>query len=52
VSANALELRLRRNDPPIVARIEDGAYVMDLRTVQTDELPIIASALAAVLQAG
>ncbi len=50
VSANALELRLRRNDPPIIARIEDDAYVMDLRTVQPEELPIIASALSAVLQ--
>jgi L-seryl-tRNA(Ser) seleniumtransferase len=52
LSANALELRLRRNDPPIIARIEDDAYVMDLRTVQAEELPIIASALSAVLQTG
>jgi L-seryl-tRNA(Ser) seleniumtransferase len=50
VSANALELSLRRNDPPIIARIEDDAYVMDLRTVQEEELPFIASALSAVLQ--
>jgi L-seryl-tRNA(Ser) seleniumtransferase len=49
VSANALELRLRRNDPPIIGRIEDDAYVMDLRTVQAEEPAIIASALAAAL---
>jgi L-seryl-tRNA(Ser) seleniumtransferase len=50
VSANALELSLRRHDPPIIARIEDDAYMMDLRTVQAGELPIIASALSAVLK--
>jgi L-seryl-tRNA(Ser) seleniumtransferase len=49
-SANALELRLRHNDPPIIGRIEDDAYLMDLRTVQAEEPAIIASALAAVLQ--
>ena len=50
LSANALELRLRRSDPPIIARIEEDAYTMDLRTVQTGDLPIIASALSALLQ--
>jgi L-seryl-tRNA(Ser) seleniumtransferase len=49
---NALERRLRRNEPPIIARIEDDAYVMDLRTVQEQELGIIASALSSVLQSG
>jgi L-seryl-tRNA(Ser) seleniumtransferase len=52
LSANALEMSLRRNDPPIIARIEDDACVVDLRTVQEEELAIIASALSAVLQAG
>jgi len=50
VSVNALELRLRRNAPPIIARIEDDAYMMDLRTVQGDELEIIASAFSSMLQ--
>lgn len=52
LSVNALERRLRRNEPPIIARIEDDAYVMDLRTVQEQELGIIASALSSVLQSG
>jgi L-seryl-tRNA(Ser) seleniumtransferase len=52
LSVNALELRLRHSDPPIIARIEDDAYVMDLRTVQEDELEIIASAFASLLQTG
>ena len=49
LSANALELRLRRNDPPIIGRIEDEAYVIDLRTIQADEPAIIAAALASLL---
>jgi L-seryl-tRNA(Ser) seleniumtransferase len=52
LSVNALERRLRRNEPPIIARIEDDACVMDLRTVQEQELGIIASALSSVLQSG
>jgi L-seryl-tRNA(Ser) seleniumtransferase len=51
VSANALELKMRRNDPPIIGRIEDDAFVMDMRTIQDDEFPIIASALSSVLGA-
>ncbi len=52
LSANALEIGLRRNDPPIITRIEDDACVMDLRTVQQEELAMIAAALSMVLQSG
>jgi L-seryl-tRNA(Ser) seleniumtransferase len=37
LSANDLESRLRQNDPPIIARIQDGTVVMDLRTVLEEE---------------
>ncbi len=37
LSANELERRLRQADPPIVARIQDGAVVLDLRTVLEEE---------------
>ena len=37
LSANDLERRLRQSDPPIVARIQDGTVVMDLRTVLEEE---------------
>jgi L-seryl-tRNA(Ser) seleniumtransferase len=50
VSANALEAKLRRNEPPIIGRIEDDAFVMDMRTIQDDEFTIIASALSSVLR--
>jgi L-seryl-tRNA(Ser) seleniumtransferase len=33
LSADELASRLRRNDPPIVARVEDGRVLLDLRTV-------------------
>jgi L-seryl-tRNA(Ser) seleniumtransferase len=33
LTATSLEARLRSLDPPIVARIEDGRVVLDLRTV-------------------
>lgn len=40
------ERRLREADPPIVARIEDGRLVLDLRTVLPDEEGAVERALA------
>jgi L-seryl-tRNA(Ser) seleniumtransferase len=42
-----LEERLRRGNPPVVARIVKGKLLMDLRTVCDAELPELASALLA-----
>jgi len=36
-SPDTLAARLRRNDPPVIARIEDGRLVLDPRTVQVRE---------------
>jgi L-seryl-tRNA(Ser) seleniumtransferase len=36
-SPDTLAARLRRNDPPVIARIEDGRLVLDPRTVQASE---------------
>jgi L-seryl-tRNA(Ser) seleniumtransferase len=33
LSANELAARLRRADPPVIARVEDGRVLLDLRTV-------------------
>lgn len=41
----AREAALRANDPPIVARIENGRLLIDLRTVFEDEEPALAEAL-------
>jgi L-seryl-tRNA(Ser) seleniumtransferase len=40
------ERRLREGDPPIVARIEDGRLVLDLRTVLPGEEDLLERALA------
>jgi L-seryl-tRNA(Ser) seleniumtransferase len=49
MSANALEKNMRANDPPIIGRIEDDAYIMDPRTLQDDDLPIIRKAFEKIL---
>jgi L-seryl-tRNA(Ser) seleniumtransferase len=49
-SANTLERRLRENDPPIIGRIEEDRFIMDLRTVQEEEISIIETAFASILK--
>jgi L-seryl-tRNA(Ser) seleniumtransferase len=39
------ERRLRAGDPPVVARIEDGRLIFDLRTVFSAEEEDLTSAL-------
>jgi L-seryl-tRNA(Ser) seleniumtransferase len=45
-SAEDLAARLRGGSPPIVARIEDGRLLLDLRSIAPDEDPEVADALA------
>jgi len=45
LSADELSARLRTYDPPIIARVEDGRVLLDLRTVFPDQDDIIANAL-------
>ncbi|HAM32809.1 MAG TPA: L-seryl-tRNA(Sec) selenium transferase [Deltaproteobacteria bacterium] len=49
IPEEAMEERLRRGTPPVVARIGKGKVLIDLRTVRDDEVPELA---AAVLDAG
>ncbi len=49
LSANAVEKYLRLSSPPIISRIEDDMVVMDMRTLQDDELEIIRSAIETLL---
>ena len=49
LSANAIEKSLRLSSPPIIGRIEDDMYVVDMRTLQDDELEIIRSAFETLL---
>jgi L-seryl-tRNA(Ser) seleniumtransferase len=44
LSADELASRLRSADPPIIARVEDGRVLLDLRTVFPDQDQLIARA--------
>ena len=50
MSVNRVERSLRRNTPPIIGRIEEDMYIMDMRTIQDDELEIIQYAFDKLLQ--
>jgi L-seryl-tRNA(Ser) seleniumtransferase len=49
LSVNAIEKNLRLSSPPIIGRIEDDMYVMDIRTLQDDDLETIRSAFETLL---
>jgi len=45
ISADELSIRLRRAETPIIARVEDGRVLLDLRTVFPEQDELIAAAL-------
>jgi L-seryl-tRNA(Ser) seleniumtransferase len=45
LSADELAERLRQATPPVVARVEEGRVLLDLRTVFEDEEPVMVKAL-------
>ena len=49
-SANTLERQLRDNDPPIIGRIEEDKFIMDLRTIQEEEISMIETAFTSILK--
>jgi len=44
LSANTIENHMRASSPPVIGRIEDDTFLMDLRTVQDDEIEPIGTA--------
>ncbi len=48
LSAHDLEAELRRNAPPVIARVEHDVVVLDVRTVLADQEEEIAEALARI----
>jgi L-seryl-tRNA(Ser) seleniumtransferase len=46
--ADELAARLRASDPPIVARVEDGRVILDLRTVFPEQDAALKTALTAI----
>ncbi|MCK4467105.1 MAG: L-seryl-tRNA(Sec) selenium transferase, partial [Desulfobacterales bacterium] len=49
MSVNGVERHMRSNMPPIIGRIEDDLFIIDLRTIQEDELQFIESAFSGML---
>jgi L-seryl-tRNA(Ser) seleniumtransferase len=52
LSANELSTRLRAGDPPIIARVEEGRVLLDLRTVFPEQDEIVISSLQNMLGNG
>ncbi len=51
LSETELERRLRASSPPVLARVEEGAVLLDLRTVPDSALPVVAETLRSALRA-
>jgi L-seryl-tRNA(Ser) seleniumtransferase len=49
-SADELSHRLRASDPPIIARVEEGRVLLDLRTVFPEQDASLAAALAGIIR--
>jgi len=49
MSVEALRERLRRSDPPLVGRLEDGRFCLDPRTLDKKEFPLVVQALGQAL---
>ena len=50
ISANKVEKAMRQHSPPIIGRIEADGYIIDPRTLQDDDLPIIRTAFEKMLK--
>jgi L-seryl-tRNA(Ser) seleniumtransferase len=42
LSVNTLEERLRRGEPPVIARISKDEVILDMRTIFDEEIPLLA----------
>lgn len=50
VSAARLEKRLRKTDPPVIGRIQKESFLLDIRTIADDEIPLLAAALTQAIE--
>lgn len=49
ISVNLIESGLRRTSPPVIGRIDSDRFILDMRTVRTDEIDLVVAALGKVL---
>ncbi len=52
MSVNAVERAMRANMPPVIGRVAEDFFIMDMRTVEADELPVIGTAFETLLKKG
>ena len=50
LSANEIEKSMRASTPPVIGRIEENTFLMDLRTVRDDEIELIGMAFENLLK--
>jgi L-seryl-tRNA(Ser) seleniumtransferase len=50
LSASRIEQIMRKATPPVIGRIEEDLFLMDVRTIQDEEIPMIASAFQKILE--
>jgi L-seryl-tRNA(Ser) seleniumtransferase len=50
LSADELAARLRASDPPVIARVEEGNVLLDLRTVFPEQDEVVAGALRRIAE--
>ena len=50
ISVNALEEQMRNNECPVIGRIEEDLFIMDLRTIRDDELQLVEAAVKHILK--
>ncbi len=51
MNADELSARLRRWQTPIIARVEDGRVLLDLRTVEPEQEAVMRAALESISEA-
>jgi L-seryl-tRNA(Ser) seleniumtransferase len=50
MSAQSIERYFRASSPPVIGRIEDAMFLMDVRTISDDEFEVIAKTFQSLLQ--
>jgi L-seryl-tRNA(Ser) seleniumtransferase len=50
ISTSAVEKQMRNNECPVIGRIEEDLFIMDLRTILDDELQLIENAFKRMLK--
>lgn len=50
MSTNAIQTAMRNQSPPIIGRIENDTFILDLRTASDEDIPAIARAFSLLLE--